>query len=107
MPTSNAKSAARWPNHARAAGEDVAAYLLMIDELAGRLDAQGRALDAAMRQVHDALDDQDWRTVRYLIGNQRTVAADVRSAALSIRNAAVSAKAVLGGAMRGEYGVGR
>jgi hypothetical protein len=45
--------------------------------------------------------------VRYLIGNQRTMAADVRSAALSIRNAAVSAKAVLSGAMRGEYGVGR
>jgi hypothetical protein len=106
MPQSNPKAAARWPNHARAAGEDVAAYLLMIDELAGRLDAQGRAFDAAMRQVHDAMDAQDWRTVRYLVGNQRGVAADVRSAALSIRNAAVSAKAVLGGAMRGEYGAG-
>lgn len=107
MPNSNAKAAARWPNHARAAGEDVAAYLLMIDELAGRIDAQGRAFDVAMRQIHDALDDQDWRTVRYIVGNQRTIAADVRSAALSIRNAAVSAKSVLGGAMRGEYGQAR
>ena len=96
-------NAQRWPNRARAAAEDASAYMMMASELAQRLDAEAAQYDATLLRIHEALDNQDWRMVRHLIANQRSTAANVRSVALSIRGASDNARAVLTGALRGEY----